>query len=350
MGRSLKRTRRGGALLSALWLTAALAAIAFSVATLVRGEVDRATNSSEGTRAYFLARGGLERFFLELEETALSMPGIQQSAVRLTNIIEERGRYIVYPLPEGEVHLELIPESSKLDLNVANPAQIERILLAMNVEPDRIQRLTLAILDWRGALPLAPGAPGPFDAAYLSRQPSFRPPRASYKEIEELLLVEGMTPEIFHGGYHRTANGTLVPHAGLRDCFTVFGATGPAMGVDILSAAMPLLLAGGVPPAVADEFVRLRQAPGVFPAAIAQRVLGSIIAPAEGGIAFTIGARSIYTIRVTARLRAGDGQLSETRRSISAQVKWLPRPGVPYQILRWDDNAISTNWWTEARH
>jgi len=53
--------RRGAALISVLWLTAVLVAIAFSVSTTVRGEIDRATTLSEGIRCQFLARAALER-------------------------------------------------------------------------------------------------------------------------------------------------------------------------------------------------------------------------------------------------------------------------------------------------
>ena len=51
----------GGALLAVLWLSAALGAIAFTVAGTVRGEVDRASTASDDTRAYFLASGAIQR-------------------------------------------------------------------------------------------------------------------------------------------------------------------------------------------------------------------------------------------------------------------------------------------------
>src|SRR5271163_3464837 len=52
---------KGGALLTVLWLSAALAAIAFSVATTVRSETDRVSSSAEGLRASYLAAGSVER-------------------------------------------------------------------------------------------------------------------------------------------------------------------------------------------------------------------------------------------------------------------------------------------------
>ena len=55
---------RGGALLAVLWLSAALSAIAFSVATTVRGEVERSATAADSVQAYFLARGAIDRALL----------------------------------------------------------------------------------------------------------------------------------------------------------------------------------------------------------------------------------------------------------------------------------------------
>src|SRR5271157_5393786 len=52
---------RGSALLAVLWLSAALAAIAFSLSTTVRGETERASTSVDGMRAYYLAVSAVDR-------------------------------------------------------------------------------------------------------------------------------------------------------------------------------------------------------------------------------------------------------------------------------------------------
>src|SRR5262249_32029870 len=53
--------QRGSALVAVLWMSAALAAIAFSVSSTVRSEIDRVTTSADGLRAYYLASGSVER-------------------------------------------------------------------------------------------------------------------------------------------------------------------------------------------------------------------------------------------------------------------------------------------------
>src|SRR5580704_10839786 len=57
---------KGSALLTVMWLSAALAAIGFSLAGTVRGETERMSTELDGLRSYYLAAGGIERATLEL--------------------------------------------------------------------------------------------------------------------------------------------------------------------------------------------------------------------------------------------------------------------------------------------
>ena len=103
-----------------------------------------------------------------------------------------------YNFPSGVAHVEIIPEAAKLDVNKVLPEELYRLLVALGVEPERAQEITLGIVDWRS--PLAQGASA-IDQYYLSLTPSFRARHASIEEIEELLLVKGVTPDIFYGTY-----------------------------------------------------------------------------------------------------------------------------------------------------
>src|SRR5437588_2844674 len=54
----------GSALLMVLWLSAALSAIAFTVANTVRAETERTSTSIDSLRAYYLATGAIDRVLL----------------------------------------------------------------------------------------------------------------------------------------------------------------------------------------------------------------------------------------------------------------------------------------------
>jgi len=315
-----RRASKGGALLAVLWLCAGLTVIAFSLGITVRGEIERAYTGRDGARAYYLAAGGLERALLYM------LWGPNHRLPDGTSLYYFPGRpFLALSFPAGEAIVEVIPESSKINLNTAPPEELFRLLAALGVDSARAQAIVAAILDWRAPSP--DGGLTPLDQFYLSLAPSFRARHASFEEIEEVLLVRGMTPELFYGTFDADAEGRLVPRGGLRNCITVFGASG---GVDINTAQPAVLAALGVPPGAIAAILETRQ---LRPFLVAEQV--TPYNPAAGGH-LRIGGHSIYTLRATARLRLPDGRLSDLKRSVAAVVKFLPADqSVPYHVLRW---------------
>jgi general secretion pathway protein K len=325
MRTSTRCRRRGGALLAVLWCSAALAAIAFSVATSVRGEIERTSTLSDGVATYFLATGAIERalFYIELG------PG-QRNPDGSPRYFEPGMTRLHLPFPTGVADVEIIPEASKLSVNEARPEDFLRLLLVLGAEPQRAQQIATAIVDWRTPVP---GGFSVFDQHYMALSPSFRARHASVEEIEELLLVKGMTPDLFYGSVVRDAQGRLQPRAGLRDCLSVYGS---ASAVDINTAEPAVLAAIGVPPeAVAAIVQRRHAAPFRSPQQFAAFIPG-------GGPWFsrlTIGGGSIFTLRSTARLRSGNGGLNDMTRTVSGVVKFHKVGRTPpTQILRWYEN------------
>src|SRR5690242_5478997 len=214
---------RGGALLAVMWLSAALAAIAFSLANTVRGEVERTSTGVDGLRSYYLAEAGIERGILyvewELENTTPRNLPFRYSPA---------SPVLPFGFPSGEAIVQVIPEAAKLNLNTASPTDLLRLLMALGADPDRAAEIVAGIVDWR-----TPGGMSQFDSFYMSLTPSFRSRHASFEETEELLLVRGITPELYYGSYDHDAAGRLVPHAGLRDCVT---ALGHVDGIDVNTA------------------------------------------------------------------------------------------------------------------
>jgi general secretion pathway protein K len=158
------------------------------------------------------------------------------------------------------------------------------------------------------------------------------------EEIEELLLVKGMTPDIFYGTYEREPVGQqrLVPTGGLNDCLSVFGSNAQ---IDANAASPAVLATLGLSPEAVAAFIERRRA-------VPFRNLGEITAFLQGagpGVGrLRAGGNSIFTLRATARLRLASGQLSDMRRSVAAMVKFMPAGyDAPYHILRWYDTAWS---------
>ena len=322
------RRQRGSALLSVLWLSAALSAIAFSLAITVRGEIERSSTAVDSLRAYYLARGGVERAALEL---FWSMSQIEN------RLIPRYSTEVLYHFGSGDGRVEFLPEASKLNVNRETPEVLDRLLVALGVDPGRAVEIVMAIVDWRSQTP----GGGLLDGYYSARTPSFLPPHASFQEIEELLQVKGVTPDIFYGTYApgepQAGNGPapLMRLSGLADCLSVYGAAG---GVDVNTANPAVLAAVGVPAGAIEMIVQHRKT-----SPFTQPQLADFMSSAGiGGAPLRVEGNSMLTIRATARLRAANGTLSDLRRTVAAQVKYMPREAdTPIHYLRWYETAWS---------
>jgi general secretion pathway protein K len=321
-----KRDERGSALLAVLWLSAALTVIAFSVASTVRAETDRVSTSADGLRASYLASGAVQRAI----QWICWGPDYRRpdgSAM----FYEWKMPRLNMRFPSGDAIVQMIPESSKMNINFASADDIARVVTAITGDVMQAQQVAAAIVDWRGG-----AFPGPFDPLYSSLNPTFRARHASIQEIEELLDVAGVTPELFYGNYISDAQGRLYASGGLRDSFSVWGSPGP---YDANTVSPALMLAVGVPEQGVAAIVAARQnAPF--------RNMGDVASLGFPTPRIAVGGNLIWTLRAVARLRRPDGSPSEVVRSAAAVVKMLdPRqyPGNPVHVLRWYDDAWSEN-------
>jgi general secretion pathway protein K len=302
-----------------LWLTAALAAIGVTVASTVRGETERTQTSVDDARSWFEARGGIERAALHIlwgrnyGDQVYYEPGAPSMDLAF---------------PSAVVHVDIIPETSKLNLNMSPPADLLRLLTALGTPEDRAYTIASAIVDWR--TPANPASASIFDSFYLSQSPSFLPRHASFMENEELLLVQGMTAELYYGA------SLGVGQAGLRDCVSVYGTIGP---VDINTAQPATLGAVGLSPGDVRAIVARRNQHPI----VDYKELAEIAQPlGPAGYRLRIGGQTMFTLRATARMRQPDGKLSDLRRTVGALVKfYLPNnteeKPTGFEVVRWYD-------------
>src|SRR6266849_6072744 len=95
---------RGSALLAVLWLSLALSAIAFSLASTVQGETERTSTAVDGLRSYYLASGAIERAILYMEWG-------KRSGSNGDSPFYYPGRPVLrMSFPTGDVEVEVIPE------------------------------------------------------------------------------------------------------------------------------------------------------------------------------------------------------------------------------------------------
>ena len=320
--RSTGKGRRGSALLTVLWISAALAAVSFALSNTVRGESERVSTDLDGIRAYYLAVGGVERAKIEAlwdrwhpESRRLPTSG-----------------FVDYNFPTGTARVEVIPETAKLNLNNILPDRLSRMLAYMGVDQGQAQRILTGFLTHQTSVP---------GGASFSAGPTFPGAGASFQEIEELLAVPGMTPEILYGTYGpaqdaiRAGEGGLVHHSGLADCLSPYGSTGQ---VDVNGADPAVLAAVGVPLDGINLLVEMRKKTSIDIPKLGE--LGPRLG--AGVSSLRVGGNSVFTFRATAGIRLGNGQLSEVRRTVAQQVKYMPQGFNTYlDVLRWYDTTWS---------
>ena len=303
------RSRRGGALLAVLWLSAALSAIVFTLATTVRAELERAGTALDAARAYYLAQGAIERFLFHLSWSQFADPRGEQ-----VGVFRPGQRRLRWELPEGVVDLEVVGESGKLNVYSAPPVTLARLFVALGVDEGRAAQIAAGIVARRQA-PQTNLSPG---SSFSSYWPSFL-------QLEDLLTVSGMTPEIYYGWWERDPEGRLVERGGASRHLTLL--EGEMINVNYASPAV--LGAMGVPEGVIAQLLEARER-GVIED-LGKFGLGSSPALAQlaGG-----GSRA-YTVRATAQLKD-----KPVRRSVAALIRFgKNRSEVPIGVVRWFQTA-----------
>ncbi len=308
--------QRGSALLAVLWMSMALATIAFSLATSIRGETERTKTSVDDLRSYYLAQGGIEHAIVDM---GANLPDVYVPGQPRLN----------YVFPGGSVTVEIIPETAKIDINQVSGERLFALLTALGLDEARAQETAAAILDWRK--PLGPNVEGVFDAFYGAQTPSFRARHASIEEIEELLSVRGITPDLFYGTYVRDTSvepPQFVTRGGLKNSVSVYGSAGP---VDVNGASPATMAAVGIP---ADAIAAVIARRPFLKVKDFNDFLGGSPIPQ-----LRYGGNTIFTLRATARLHLSNDTLSDLRRTVSATVDFRVNMDPAIVVLRWYDRG-----------
>ena len=312
-------SRRGSALLAVMWLSIALAAIAFTLSRTVRTEFDRADLNVDSTRAYFLARGGIERAMMYL----LNPRSPEEDAPGPGFIPGQR--WMRFSFPAGDVAVEIVGESGKLNVNGAPPEALGRTLAASGVDPGLAMsvagRIEAARSPSREASLNTRQNAG--DASSFSRRP------ASFQYLEELLAVPGIMPELLFGTYRQDFEGNWMRIGGLHRHLSVVG----SQTIDVNYASPEVLRAAGVAGSVIGAILEAREDGPIGSDHPAIRELVN----REGPIRLS-GATSpmAYTLWAEARLHTG-----RTRRMVGALVQRAQsQDSEPIRVVRWYDTQF----------
>jgi len=188
-----------------LWVLTLLSVIVGEFCHTMRTEVNITRNFKEETEAYYIALAGLNTAIPELVKN-VTMP--QKTPLPEKGEEEEEQDKIEWrinadipaiPFAQGYFKVKIENESGKININKADRRLLKMMLDRFDIEDEDKDIIADSVLDWRDKdnLHLLNGAE---DDYYLSLETPYECKDGDLDSIEELLLVRGMTPEIFYGG------------------------------------------------------------------------------------------------------------------------------------------------------
>lgn len=184
--------RRGFALVLVLALLVLLTLLAAGLAFTVRSEVNIASDFAHQLRARYLAQAG---FYQALQHLAQDDLGRDSPA---DTFGELRSQDLGLNFGDGQFIVRITDETGKLNLNTADRATLVAFFAQMTGDSAIAEELADSVLDWRDSDD-TPNPQGAESDYYLSLPRPYRAQNAPFDSPYELLLVKGITRELFYG-------------------------------------------------------------------------------------------------------------------------------------------------------
>ena len=342
------RNPRGVALIMVLWVITILSVIALEFCFAMRTEVNITKNFKEEVQLYAIAEGGVHRAIAEL--IFKQDPRIQQMRKGLTGeeIPPEKkewvtdGRPYTLSFDQGVNELRIMGEAGKVNINTVSEKTLRNILTQLGLEGEKRDIVADSILDWRDPDDFT-HLNGAENDYYQSLKEPYNCKNGNLDSIEELLLVRGVTPELFYAKKAikkeeaGVAEKPAADRIGLKDIFSIYSLGGQ---IDINCATMPVLrVVLGIPKDIAQRIVKAREEKMFeHQQDLLQRV--PELAPFLGEIAGLVTYQSMlpyYTIE-----SRGKSKDQTSRRGLKVIVKIDPTADKKkgYQIIQWVDVLI----------
>jgi general secretion pathway protein K len=265
------RDERGVALIIVLLVLALLLTIAGEFALAMRLEGRTTLNFGASVAAGYLAQAGYQRAVAEILRAA-PLPGNRPPAVYLNEagvLVFQRQTSVLAPKPPTREDLALGPgrysyritdEGGRINVNESVPS-FRALLEALEVSREVRDGIVASVQDWidKNDDYRLNGAESEY---YLGLPIPYRAKNAKLDSVEELLLIKGVTPQIFHGTPDKP---------GLVAYVTAFGGK-----INANTAGDPVLRALDLPEAQVEQIRRGRpylQKEAIPRAALSQRAL-----------------------------------------------------------------------------
>ena len=245
--RPLITSERGVALLMVLWVLTILMVIVLSFSFMARTETHATLAFKENMEMKFLAEAGIQR---GIQEILYMRQNPQLAQLEGSDTWKTDGTPYSGRLGEGDYEVRITDESGKIDLNSLNDTSgiiLKTLLTQIGVQDENTNIIVDSILDWKDEDDFV-RLSGAESNYYMSLPNPYKAKNANFDTLEEILLVKGMTYEIFFG----SEGGR-----GLVDFITINSGMNL---VNVNAAPKEVLMAvPGITPEIADAIVSYRQ-------------------------------------------------------------------------------------------
>lgn len=328
-----------------LWVITILTVVVLEFSFAMRTEVNITKNFKDELQLYATAQGGVQRAIAEMifkNDTRLQQ---LRKTMKPEEIPPEKkewvpdGRVYTVKFDQGECELRIMSEAGKININTVSETTLRKIIGNLGLEEEARDIVTDSILDWIDAddLRRMNGAENDY---YQSLKEPYNCKNGYLDSIEELLLVRGVTPELFYGkrGTKTGEEGAKASNVvGLKDIFSIYA---PGEQVDINSASSVVLrFVLGIPDELARLIVKAREEkPFESLQDLRVRVPELASLPSIGDIERVIVMQSMtsyYTVESRAKNKA-EGSV----RGVKAIIKVDRMDKRGYKIIQWVDTLI----------
>lgn len=203
-------SRKGSILIIALWSLCLLSMFAVILGYQTRQKIVMVKRLDEREKLRFIADSGIKRAIVELVKSEeKTYDALNDWWSNNTSAFKDIGigdgianicyNYVDEKLCTLETRFGLIDEERKININTANREALGRLFcIVANMEEGEAQDLAASIVDWRdgnGELSIPLGSAE--DSYYRNLQYPYEAKDADFETLDEVLLVKGMTGDIF---------------------------------------------------------------------------------------------------------------------------------------------------------
>jgi general secretion pathway protein K len=190
---TLLHREEGVVLIAVLWICALVMWFTLQIGALTRIQGEEQVHLFRRAQAHYLAIGGCNEALARMGQ--LPPTGLERGP-DLSWQPDGTPHLLKYETGEAMVSVEL--ETSKVNVNIASPDQLMKVLLAAGVDEDEVERLADVIADFIDPDDL-PRLHGMEAKAYKRLGLDYGPFNGPLIRLEQMLLIPGITEPLFYG-------------------------------------------------------------------------------------------------------------------------------------------------------